>query len=331
MKIITFEEHLTDPVLNPAVSKLLIEDAPYYGYVLGKGLPYYPDFNLYADIGELRIADMDKYGIDMQVFSAPIQNGYMPGKEAEPFVKSLNDRMADAINKHPDRFKGFAALPWSDPDLSAKELERAVKELGLSGAMLAGRPVRESLFLDDPMFDPILAKAEELNVPIYVHPGAPAPEVQNAYYARLGDELSARLSLFGWGWHNEAGIQVLRMVLAGVFDKHPNLQVISGHWGEFVPFYLSRLDQALPQKCTGLSTTITEAYAQHVYVTPSGIFDYPQLQFCISVLGAERILYSVDFPLIPHDGAREFIENAPISAADKEKIAFGNAEKLLNL
>ena len=331
MKIITFEEHLLDPELSPAVNQITLEDAPYYGLTLGKDLPYYPDFDLYRDIAELRIADMDRHGIDMQVLSCPAQAGLLQGDEALPMVKKLNDRMAAAVQAHPDRYRAFAALPWSAPEAAAAELERAVTELGLSGALLAGRPVREALFLDDPAFSPILETAERLNVPIYVHPGVPVPAVQDAYYARLDPEVSARLSIFSWGWHNEAGIQVLRMVLAGVFDKHPNLQVISGHWGEFVPFYLSRLDQALPQKCTGLSTTITEAYAQHVYVTPSGIFDYPQLQFCISVLGAERILYSVDFPLIPHDGAREFIENAPISAADKEKIAFGNAEKLLNL
>ena len=121
------------------------------------------------------------------------------------------------------------------------------------------------------------------------------------------------------------------MILAGVFERFPKLQVISGHWGEMVPFFLSRLDQALPQKATHLEKTITETYREHVSVTPSGIFDTPQLKFCAEVLGADRILHSVDFPFIPNQGAKAFIENAPVSAADREKIAHGNAERVLKL
>jgi len=121
------------------------------------------------------------------------------------------------------------------------------------------------------------------------------------------------------------------MILSGSFERFPKLQVISGHWGEFVPFFLFRLDQALPRDVTGLSKSITETYREHVYVSPSGIFDMPQLSFAMDMLGAERILYSVDFPLIGNEGAREFLENAPISDADKEKIAYRNAAELLKL
>ena len=157
------------------------------------------------------------------------------------------------------------------------------------------------------------------------------PDVQKVYYDRLEQELSARLSVFAWGWHNEAGIQVLRMILSGCFERHPKLQIISGHWGEFVPYYLARLDQALPQKCTRLSRSITQTYKEHIYVTPSGIFDYPSLRFVIDTVGADRILHSVDFPLVTNDGARAFLEDAPISDAQKQMIAWDNAAKLLKL
>lgn len=331
MRIITIEEHITGTALDNAVRKRLLELYPYYGYTLGKDLPYYPDFELYTDMGAKRLADMDDHGIDMQVISCPAQSQLLPPEEAVLLTREVNDKMAEAVSENPHRLAAFAALPWSDPEAAAAELARTVKELGFKGALLAGRAGEGPEFLDDPRYEPILAMAASLKTPIYIHPGCPLPAVQEPYYGRLGDELSARLSLFGWGWHSEAGIQVLRMILSGVFDRFPQLQLIAGHWGELVPFYLPRLDQALPQKVTGLKRSITEYFAQNIYVTPSGIFTYPQLQFMIQVLGAERIIHSVDFPLVGNEDARAFIENAPISALDKEKIAHGNAEKLLAL
>lgn len=330
MRIITVEEHTISPALNKALAKYGRGGAPYQEMAHAKGYPYDADPVLFADMGEKRIADMDAAGIAMQVVSCPVQPQQLPPEIAVSAVREANDELADAIRKHPDRFAGFCALPWPDPEAAAKELERAVK-LGYRGVLIGGRAIIEGGFLDDPRFTPVLEAAEALDMPIYVHPGAPMDAVQKAYYAGLDDLVSARLSLFGWGWHHEAGIQVLRMILSGVFDRFPKLQVISGHWGEMVPFFLSRLDQALPQKATHLERTITETYRQHVYVTPSGIFDEPQLKFCAEVLGADRIIHSVDFPFIENQGARSFLENASICAADKELIAHGNAERLLRL
>ena len=331
MRIITIEEHITDPALDGSARKYIMEDAPYYSLTLGKNLPYYPDFNLYADMDELRISDMNKNGIDMQVLSCPAQSGMLTPEEAIPLTRDVNDRMAAAVARHSNRFAAFAALPWTDPDAAAAELERAVNKLKMKGVLLPGRPSREAVFLDDAKFSPILETAEKLGIPIYVHPGCPVPAVQDAYYARLDPEVSARLSIFSWGWHNEAGVQVIRMILGGVFERYPKLQIISGHWGELVPFFLSRLDQALPREVTGLSRTITETYAQHVYVTPSGIFTYPQLQFMIQVLGADRIIHSVDFPLVGNEDARSFLENAPVSDAEKQKLHMGTQKIFLGL
>lgn len=330
MRIITVEEHAISPALNKALAKYGKAGAPYQALAHAKGYPYDADPVLFADLGEKRIADMDAAGIDMQVLSCPVQAQQLPPDIAVAAVRDANDELAAAISLHPDRFAGFCSLPWSAPEAAARELERA-KSLGYCGALIGGRAIPEGGFLDDPRFTPVLEAAAALRMPIYVHPAAPMDTVQQAYYAGLDDLVSARLSLFGWGWHHEAGIQVLRMILAGVFDRFPALQVISGHWGEMVPFFLSRLDQALPQKATHLARTITETYRQHVYVTPSGIFDTPQLKFCAEVLGADRILHSVDFPFIPNQGARAFIEDAPIPAEDKAKIAHVNAEQLLGV
>ncbi len=331
MRIITIEEHIPGSPLAEAVAKYAGADAPYSAYAPGPGLPYAPDPVIFGDVGEKRIADMDRHGISMQVLSVASQSALLPAEEANPIVQETNDRMAQAISRHPDRFAGFASLPWSDPEGAARELERAVTKLGFKGAILSGRASARKDFLDASQFTPVLEAAEALDAPIYIHPAPPIRQVQEVYYAGLGDQLSARLSMYGWGWHHEAGIQILRMILSGAFERFPKLQLIGGHWGEMVPFFLSRLDQALPQNVTGLERTITETFRQNVYITPSGIFDDPQLQFCIDVVGADRIIHSVDCPFLSNAGAKPFLENAPISQDDKEKIAHQNAEKLFRL
>lgn len=157
------------------------------------------------------------------------------------------------------------------------------------------------------------------------------PQVQQPYYGGSGGEVTVRLSGAGWGWHSEAGVQVIRMILSGTFDRFPDLRVISGHWGEMVPFYLQRLDDIMSLDVTELSRTITDTYTSQVYVTPSGMLNMPHFEFIHKVLGADRILYSVDYPYLTNTGARDFLERLPISQTDKEKIAHGNAESLLGL
>ena len=282
-----------------------------------------------SDVGAGRISEMDKHGIDMQVLSYSSSSQLAPASQALDLTRAANDRLAEAVRANPSRFAGFATLPWQDPQAAAAELQRAVKELGMVGTLLQGRPGQS--FLDDVRYEPVLAKLNELQVPIYVHPGFPLPQVREPYYGGLDKEVSARLSLFGWGWHNEAGIQVIRMILSGKFDKFPNLQVISGHWGEMVPFYLQRMDDTIPQEASGLSRSITDTYKAHVYVTPSGMLNLPHFEFIHKVLGADHILHSVDYPYLTLTGASDFLEGLPVSPEDKEKIAHRNAEALLRL
>lgn len=329
MKMITIEEHVPLQTLGKALANYPSEDAMRTAMAGSPTLPYFPDTELYCNI-EKRIENMDTYGITKQLLSAPVCTQLLPKEEAG-VVSDANDELAEIVQKHPDRFGAFATLPWKHVGASVKELERAVTKLGFCGVILAGRASGEAAFLDDKAFLPILEAAESLQVPIYIHPAPPMTSVQKCYYDGLGDRLSARLSLYGWGWHNEAGIQVLRLILSGVFERFPKLQIIAGHWGEMVPFYLSRLDQALPQSVTGLGRSVTETFRENVFVTPSGIFTYPQLRFCMDVLGVDRILHAVDYPFILNDEAASFLENAPITQSEKECIAYKNVEKLCKL
>jgi predicted TIM-barrel fold metal-dependent hydrolase len=265
----------------------------------------------------------------MQVVSYGSLAQLAPASQAVDLTQAANNRLAEAIAANPARLSGFAVLPWQDPKAAAAELDRSVTELGLKGVLLLGRP--GATFLDDPRYAPVLGKLNDLNVPLYAHPGIPLPDVQQAYYSGFSPEVTAQFSLTGWGWHHEAGIHVLRLILSGAFERYPGLQVISGHWGEMVPFFLQRLDDMLPSNLTGLSQTISETYRNHVWVTPSGLFDLPQFQFIHTVIGADRIIWSVDYPYLTLDGTLEFLGKLPVSEQDREKIAHLNAESLFTL
>ena len=342
MKIIAIEEHTFDAGIAKATRAAQAAEAGYLADLANDAddtppssasrpylLPVRDIVPRAVDMGAGRIAEMDAHGIDMQVLSYSNPPQLAPADQGVELARAANDRLAEAVQAHPDRFAGFATLPWQDPEAAAAELERAVRDLGLKGTLLVGRPGQT--FLDDERYEPVLAKLDELKVPLYVHPGVPLPQVQQAYYAGLGKAVTARLSLFGWGWHNEAGIQVIRMILSGKFDRFPDLRVVSGHWGEMVPFYLQRMDDSMPPELTGLSRTITQTYKSQVYVTPSGMLNLPHFEFIHKVLGADRILYAVDYPYLTNTGAREFLERLPVSQEDREMIAHRNVEALLRL
>lgn len=197
MKIITIEEHLAGAPINQHLAKYIAEDAPYTAMAHGKGRPYDADPELFGDLDKCRIDDMNKHGITMQVLSCPVKSQLLPAKEAPAIVSETNDYIAQVVKKHPDRYGAFALLPWSAPSEAAKEAER-VKKMGFQGILLAGRASDGNEFLDDKQFLPVLEACEALNLPIYVHPGAPLKAVQEPYYGGLGDEISARLSLHGW-------------------------------------------------------------------------------------------------------------------------------------
>lgn len=328
MRIVTLEEHWSDPAVSAAGAPAMTELVPGYAAAFDAGMPYTERLHLLPDIGAARIADMDRNGITTQVLSC--QNMFLPAEVAARLTTAANDTAAEAVKAYPGRFAAFATLPTAVPDAAADELRRCVRELGFAGTMIMGRTDGE--FLDQPRFAPILRAASELNVPIYLHPAPPPPAVSNASYGgRLAPAVAASFRLAGWGWHQETAVHFLHLTLAGVLDRHPDLQFILGHWGEFIPFYLDRLDEALPRRMTKLERTFREYFRDNVFITPSGMFSQDQLRYCVATVGIDRIIHAVDFPMIGNEGAVPFLADSDLSDADKDKLAHGNADKLLGL
>ena len=322
MKIITIEEHFDTSAAAQLLSQHLGPEAQNASPLYAKLIDF-----------ESRLHHMDENGINMQVLSdAGNSPQLLPGKLAVSACQEINETLAAVARAHPDRFAGFATLPVDEPLDAAAELRRSVSELGLKGALISGTV--NGQFLDNPKFLPIFAEAEKLDVPLYLHPGYPTREEQDLLYMSEAypKMLGNMLSTFGWGWHMAQGIQMVRLICSGVFDKFPNLKLISGHWGEFVPAFIERLDGLSAIPGTGLKRPLSEYYRNNVYVTPSGMFTKPQFDLAFAEMGADHILYSEDYPyLIKAGQVSSFFDQMQISTEDKEKIAHGNAEKLLKL
>ena len=282
-----------------------------------------------GELGERRIADMDRCGIDVQVLSHTHPSPEILGAaRAVPLCARVNDEMAEATRRFPGRFYGFAALPVDDPKAAAQELERAVSQLGFKGALINGMP--RGRFLDDPYFAPILERAQELEVPLYLHPAPPPESVRDVYFSGLNDGLARILSIAGWGWHAELGLHTIRMIAAGVFDRFPKLQIIIGHMGEMIPFYLARID-AMVTQFAKLEMRVADYFHRNVHITTSGINTAPPFILALEVVGADRIMFSVDYPYNSNEAARAFLDRLSLSPVDFEKLTHGNAERLLKL
>jgi len=324
MRTITLEEHFTTTMYVEATAQASI----------GAGAPpnsrMEPIARKQADLGDGRLADMDAGGIDVQVLSlSGILLDALDPATATAVARDANDRAAEAVRAHPDRFAAFAALGLKEPEQAANELRRCVNELGFRGAILNG--TTNSLFLDDPFFFPIFDAAHQLDVPIYLHPAPPPSVVRDAYYGGLPDGYGLALSIAGWGWHAETGLHALRLIVSGLFDRLPRLQVIIGHMGENLPFSIARADSVLAHAGKPLGKTVMEYFLSNFHVTTSVYFTLPPFQCAMMVIGADRLLFSVDYPFSTNIQGRAFLDSLPISTADKSKIAHGNAERLLKL
>jgi 2,3-dihydroxybenzoate decarboxylase len=280
------------------------------------------------DLADVRIAAMDESGIDIHVLShgAPAVQK-MDAETSVRMASVANDRLFQSIQVRPDRFAGFATIPTPAPVAAADELERAVTKLGFKGAMVHGLTNGE--FLDRKSFWPIFERAQALDVPIYLHPSQPHPEVTKIYYGDYVEEWPWIIRA-GWGYTVETATQAIRMVLSGVFDAYPRLKVIIGHMGEGIPFHLWRISQALSRE--GAATkTFRDYFSKHFFITTSGFFSTPALLCCAMELGIDRIMFSVDYPFIDNLSATRWISTVPLSAEDKEKILSGNAKQLLKM
>jgi predicted TIM-barrel fold metal-dependent hydrolase len=324
MRTITLEEHFAPPGFLDSAGRQLRDNIAKTGARGAKILEQL------GEVGEKRIAEMDAAGIDMQVLSINA-----PGTEqldaagAVILARGANDFLAGAVKRHPSRFAGLAALPTAAPEAAAGELERCVRTHGFCGALINGH-VR-GRYLDDQFFWPIFERAEALNVPIYMHPTRPPQAVVDAQYSGFSPEVSWVFATSGWGWHIETAIHVIRLILGGVFDRYPKLQIVVGHLSEGLSFMLPRLDRNLQPPLTKLQRTLGEYLRQNVHYTFGG-FNFPATFLGLLLeVGAERIMFSVDFPYGSMAQARAFLEQLPVSPADKARIAHGNAEKLFGL
>ena len=320
MKLIAVEEHfLTEEVRKDW--KKYSEDDPTINLHLGK-----VEERL-EEVGAKRLSLMNETGIDVQVLSLTSPGLHSLGENSVDLARQTNDFAAEMIKKNPDRFQGFAALPTPVPEKAAQELERSVKNLGLKGAMLCGRTGEKNL--DHKDFWSIFESAEKLGVPLFIHPQIPQKAVRDTYYSGFDEQVDLALSTYGLGWHYEAGMQFVRMVVAKVFDHFPNLQIILGHWGEVILFYIERL--AALNKTAKLKKPFIAYARENLYVTASGMFNQRYLQRSVEIIGADRILFSSDYPYQYRPGrdARNFLEAAELSNENKEKFAFANWEQLI--
>ena len=318
MKTITLEEHFfTESYLRAAKDDPSVQ----FGGLQPKLL----------DLGAGRIAAMDEAAIDLQVLS--LGAFALEGLDAATgtaLARDVNDELAAAVKANPKRLAGFATVALKDAEAAVVELERSISKLGFVGLMLNGTV--EGRFMDDPAFLPVFEAAARLGVPVYLHP-APAPKVvKAAYFSGLPGELGNMLSIAGWGWHAETGLHTLRLIVSGLFDKVPGLQLVVGHMGEGLPYALARSSGILSGPAR-LRQAVAEYFKTNIHLTTSGYFTLSPLRCALEVAGIERLMYSVDYPFSPNTHGREFLKKAAgvLSAEDMEKLAGGNAEKVLKI
>ncbi len=313
--VIAIEEHYWDPELTKH----------YAGSEAGRGGE--TEERLY-DFGALRLKEMDEAGIDVQVLSHGAPSTQKLGIDlAVGLTRAVNDRLAKVCAANPKRFAAFAALPTIDPQAAADELERAVKSHGFKGAMIHGMSNGE--FVDLKKYWPIYARAEALDVPVYFHPSLPDPRVTEIYYQDYAKDFPLVVRP-AWGFTVETATQAIRLVLSGVFEKHPKLKVILGHFGETLPFLLWRIDAAL-RRPGQKPMSFRDIFTNNFYVTTSGFFSDPALLCCVMEMGVDHILFAVDWPFVMNAPAMQWMADVPISDADKAKILSGNAQRLLKM
>jgi hypothetical protein len=290
-----------------------------------------------CEIGSKRIGAMDEAGLNVQILSAHspgVQN--VPGREGIDLAYRLNKLLADGpMATYPKRFKAFAALPLQSPEASADELERAVREDGFLGALTNGIVGRR--FLDHPDFEPVLARAEALGVPIYIHPGQPPDDVFDVYYGTSRQEYKKQrqdqvLGSVAYGWHQEVLTQCLRMITYGVFDRFPGLQVIVGHMGQGLPFFYMRILEKMGEVTKrSLMRPFGQYIHENFWFTTSALFQDDLLHLLLNYISVDRVMFATDYPFASMREGTGWFRSVSLPREDKEKIAFRNAEKLFGI
>jgi predicted TIM-barrel fold metal-dependent hydrolase len=290
-----------------------------------------------AELGPGRIGAMDEAGINVQILSAHtpgVQN--VPGQEGIDLAYRLNKMIADGpMATYPGRFQAYATLPLQDPEASADELERAVREDGFVGAMTNGFVGKK--FLDHPDFEPLLARAEALDVPIYLHPGFPPDEVFEIYYRITRPEYNEKYQDYifsgsGYGWHQEALTQCLRLIMTGAFDRFPKLQMIIGHMGEGLPFFYERIVGDMSDVTEdSLNKPVGQYFNDNFWYTTSAFFQDELLHLLLRYISVDRVMFGTDYPFADMKQGTDWFRAVDLPREAKEKIAYRNAEKLFGI
>ena len=322
MRTITLEEHYATPAFMEGPGRQLKAQAL---AMVGDDV-----LDQLCDLGDGRIAGMDAAGIDVQVLSLNTPGvEQLDAADARPLARATNDHLAEVVRRHPERLAGFAALPTPAPDDAADELERTVRDHGFKGAMINGHS--RGRYLDDEFFWPILERAQALRVPLYLHPTTPpTPVIEAAYAGNYPAEVAGTLATVAWGWHIDTATHVLRLVASGAFDRYPGLQVVVGHMGEALPFMLPRIASTL-SRVAKLERPVEAYFLENLHYTFAAFNWTPTFLNLLLQVGVERIMFAADHPYGSMRRAREFLEHLPVSGADRERIAHGNAERLLRL
>ena len=288
-----------------------------------------------TDIQDLRLKEMDKHGVEMMILSlnAPAVQAIHDVKRAIAVAREANDVLAAEVRKRPARFAAFAALPMQDPEAATAELTRCVKELGFVGALVngfsqAGTP-DSALYYDLPQYRPFWRACEQLGVPFYLHPRNPLPNDVRAYEGHnwlLGPN---------WAFHAETAVHALRLIGSGLFDECPNLQVVLGHLGEGIPVYIWRIDgrngwMKEPHRYAA-KHSVGHYFRKHFHLTTSGNFSTPALVNAVSEMGADRVMFSVDWPFEDVGEGCVWFDKAQIGETERRKIGRDNAAKLFKL
>jgi predicted TIM-barrel fold metal-dependent hydrolase len=326
MKIIAIEEHWNSTGIRHALDRLT-------GAARDESVAFNTMGDNQArleDIGPGRIEAMDAAGIDVAILSVvtPATQA-LPAAAAVTLAREANDEAAAAVRTYPDRFRAFATLPTSDPQAAAAELERCATQLGHVGAMVHGRTGARPL--DDPAYDDLFATAARLHQPVFIHPQIASNELRDAAYRGLDPLIDLGLATFGWGWHMDAGLSALRLILRGTFDRHPGLQLVLGHWGEMLLFWMDRAD-SLSGIAKHLERRVSDYITTNIHITSSGMLQERLLRHALDFTSADRVLFSTDYPFHRPDAVEvgHFFDAVP-DPADRAKLASRNAEALFRL
>jgi uncharacterized protein len=324
MTVIAIEEHWNTPEIAQALAALPEADSD--------------DSVAFNDMGdhrarleniaEERISAMDEQGVDIQVLSlAPPATQALSPQLALALSRQANDRAAEAVSRYPDRFRAFSTLPMAQPDAVAAELERTAA-LGFVGSMVYGRTGERAL--DDLAYDDLFATAAALGQPIFIHPQIPAQSIRRASYSGFDPITELGLATFGWGWHLEAALAALRLIVRGTFDRHPELKIVLGHWGELLLFWQDRVDSL--SRVAGLDRKVSEYLRSNVFITSSGMFSPALLHSALEATTIDQLLFSTDYPFqhpSQHD-IRQFLAEFH-SDEDREKFTSENARRLFGI